>query len=58
MTVSVLNPGGRQSGSDTPYSASEAISEETDTLLATATQESFGIRKQAAFKTLACRNIL
>ena len=43
--TSVMNPGGRKSGSDTPFSVSDAISMEADILLEIATQEGFGIRK-------------
>ena len=52
---SVMNPGGRKSGTGTPFSVSEAISMETDELLQIATEANFGHRKQAALKTLACR---
>ena len=55
--TSVMNPGGRKSGSSTPFSVSDAISMETDTLLEIVTQEGFGIRKQMGLKTLACRKI-
>ena len=49
-----MNPGGRKSGSGTPYSISDTISMETDTLLGLA-EQGFGNRKQAALKALACR---
>ena len=56
--TSVMNPGGRKSGSSsTPFSVSDAISMEMDTLLEIGAQEGFGIRKQAALKTLVCRKI-
>ena len=55
--TSVMNPRGRKSESDTPFSVSDAISMETDILLEIATQEGFGIKKQAALKTLACPKI-
>ena len=52
-----MNSDGPKSGIGTPYSVSDAISEETDALLAIVAQEGFGNRKQAALKTLACRKI-
>ena len=52
-----MNPGGRKSGTGTPYSVSEAISLETDELLKIAAEEGSGKRKQAALKALACRKI-
>jgi hypothetical protein len=55
--TSVINPGGRKSGSGTPYSVSKVISEETEILLAMAAQCGLGKRKQTALKTLACRKI-
>ncbi len=55
--TSVMNPGGRKSGTGTPFSVSEAISMETDELLKIAAEAKFGFRKQAALKTLACRGI-
>ena len=53
--TSVMSPGEPKSGIGTPYSVSDAISEETNALLAIAAQEGFRNRKQAALKALACR---
>jgi len=50
-----MNPGGPKSGGGTPYSVSDTISLETDTLLGMAAEEGFGKRKQAALKALVCR---
>ena len=58
LPQSVMNPGGRKSGSGTPYSVSDTISMEIDTLLALAAEQGFGNRKQAALKALACRKIV
>jgi hypothetical protein len=56
--IIVLNPGGARSGLGTPYSVSEMISMETEDLLAVASQEGFGTRKQEALKRLVRRNVI
>ena len=51
LTV-VINPGGRKSGSGTPFSVSDTVGMETDELLKVAAEEGFGQRKQGALKAL------
>ena len=47
-----MNPGGRRSGSETPFSVSEMIGMDTDRLLLAAASEGFGIWKPEALKAL------
>ena len=50
-----MNPGGHKSGSGTSYSVSDTVSMQTDELFRVATEEGFGVSKQAALKALVCR---
>lgn len=50
-----MNPGGRKSGSGTPFSDSDIIAKDTDELLQMAASEGLGKRKQDILKVLVCR---
>lgn len=55
LTITVMIPGGRRSGTDTPYSVVDIVDTvgmETDQLLQLATEEKFGRRKQRVFTAL------
>ena len=55
----VLNPGGRKSAPNTPFSAGDAVSMKTDELLEMLNnKENFGRRKQPVLKALVLYTIL
>jgi hypothetical protein len=56
-----MNPGGPnspKSGSDTPHSVSDIVNMEMDELLAEAEVAGFGVRKQAALKSLVRSKVI
>jgi len=55
----VANPGGRKSGTGTPFSVSELVGAETDRLIQMATDEKgYGVRKQVILKELVCGEVI